>query len=73
MFPAQFTNSLLSFQGFPLRDVVARYVALRPRLPVFRVPPVAFLRADDVEKVSLLEGEVVVRTRVVIKFRDKSR
>lgn len=54
--PAHFTNSLLSFQGLPLRDVVAGHVALRPRLPVFRVPPVALLSTDDVEKVPLPKG-----------------
>ena len=71
--PPIFTNSLFSFQGLPLRDVVAGHVALRPRLPVFCVPPVAFLGTNDVEKVSLPERQVVVRARVVVEFCDERR
>ena len=47
-------------------NIVVRGKPLVPANPLLRVPPVALLGVNDVEKISLLEAQIVICARVVV-------
>ena len=66
-------NSLFGVQRLVFGNIVTRDKSFVPAILVLREPPVGILRADDVEKISFLEAQIVLRARVVVVLANKQR